>query len=464
MLLHPARLSRHCATVAVLACAALLLGGTSGHADSAPRPESFGGDATASSFHYLIDRRPQPTPVSDAFHVEVPYVTTAFDSSGTASATSSTFFPGAGPLGVPALLCQFAAPLCQPPFPAVPGYPLIARASYPTQPDAQADLSPGPQSLGPFTISPNVIAAHADQDRVEATAGAAGVDLPGQLSAGGATTRSKQSFEGGTLVAVAESTVTGLDLLGGMLHIGALTSIATARADGANVTAASATTTVTGATLSGQAVTIDSTGIHLAGNGDDGAALKQLNGALASLEGQGIGVRLLSSTKQVSGRTASAIAGGLLVSFDQDINLPGVPVPLPPKLPGVPAYNGTYFGSVTVGGAGARAFATPAEDVTLPPVDVSTDRNLGSPIVHAAPLGTGQALPPSLSPRGTGPAVAVPNQVAPHTRRAAVLGVDLSADRLTLLCLVLLGYPLLVLAGTPIREGREWSSRRRRRS
>ena len=137
MLLHPARLRHHCATIVVLVCGAMLLGGRSGHADSAPRPESFGGDATASSLHYLIDRKPQPTPVSDPFHVELPYATTAFDSSGTASATSASFYPGAGPLGVPALLCQFATQLCHAPFPAVPRYPADRLGVLPDPPGRQ---------------------------------------------------------------------------------------------------------------------------------------------------------------------------------------------------------------------------------------------------------------------------------------------------------------------------------------
>ncbi|MCU1587104.1 MAG: hypothetical protein JWN31_597 [Frankiales bacterium] len=449
MLLHPARVSRHCATVALLACGALLLGGSPGHADNAPRPDSFGGDATASSFHYVIDRTPQPTPVTDAFHVEMPYATTSFDSSGTASATSSAFYPGAGPLGVPALLCQFAAQLCGPPFPAVPRYPLIASASYPTHQNDQADLSPGPQLIGPFAISPNVIVAHADQDRLEAMSELGGLGLTGQITADSATTHSKQSFEGGVLVVVSQATVTGLDLGGGLLHINALHSIATARVDGGSTTTSSATTTITGATAGGQPVTIDSTGVHLAGNGD-GSALAKVNDALAALASQGIGVRLLSSTKDVAGHTADAVAGGLLLSFSHDLNLPTVPVTLPPSLPGIPGYNGTYFGSVTVGGAGVRAFATPAQDEVLPPIDLPGDPD---PVV-APPVRVGTVQVPPSAPAGAGPTVPGPIQAGPARHGGSVLAADLTADRLQLLCLVLLGYPLMVLLGSLVTRRR----------
>jgi hypothetical protein len=449
MRLHPARLGLHCGAVTLLVSGALLLGGSPGHAATASRAESYGGEATASSFHYLVDRKPQPTPVTDAFHVEMPYATSVFDSSGTVAATSSALYPGAGPLGVPALICQFAAEPCQPPFPAIPRYPLLAAASYPTKPDDAADVGVGKQVVGPITISPNVVVAHADANRVEATAQTAGVGLTGQLGADGAVAHSKQGFDGDTLVVLSEATVSGLDLAGGMLHIDALTSVATARVDGAKITAATATTTISGATLAGQAVTIDATGIHVAGNG---AALDQLNTALAALDSQGISVRLLNSTKETSGLAASAIAGGLLVSFSHEVNLPGPPIPLPPSLPGLPAYNGQYFGSVTIGGAGVRAFATPPQDLLLPPVDLSTDPDLGSPAVHVPPLGP---VPP-LSSTGSPPSTSTPDPTlgSGSTHTAALLGVDLSADRLTRLSLVLLGYPLLVLLTSPLTRRR----------
>lgn len=447
MHLHPARVVLHGVVATALAGGALLLTGTPGQAAVGARPDVFGGDATASSLHYMADRRPQPTPVSDAFHAEIPYATTTLNSSGTASATAASLYPGAGPLGAPSLLCQFGAQLCKPPFPAVPRYPFIATASYPTTPDDKADRSFDAQTLGPLLVSPNVTRAHADPSRVEAVTQATGVAVNGVLSAESATTTSKQAFEGSTLVVTAVSTVKGLDLGGGRLHIDALRSVATARVDGGTVSSSSATTTITGATADGTPVRIDSTGIHVAGNGDNAAAQEGLNTALKSLDAAGITVRLLRDTKSAKAGSASAATGGLLITFARAVDLPLPPLPLPP-LPGAPPNpDGFYFGSVTVGGAGVTAFAAPAEQFELP--DVPLPPVLDPPVQLPPPAGVvgpppvpGIDPPTEPAPTGTKPTVATPG-----TRPVAVLGLDLTGERLRLLTLVLLGYPLLVLVG-----------------
>ena len=78
---------------------------------------------------------------------------------------------------------------------------------------------------------------------------------------------------------------------------------------------------------------------------------------------------------------------------------------LPPSLPGVPAYNGTYFGSVTIGGAGVRAFATPADEFAVPPIDLPGEPDPVLP--PAVPAGTVRSSP--LSPTRARGARARPN-------------------------------------------------------
>src|SRR3954464_5870112 len=69
MRLRPLRLALHVAAAPPLAASGVLLTGSPGSAeDDAARPDSFGGIAAASAFHFVADRNPQPTPVSDAFH------------------------------------------------------------------------------------------------------------------------------------------------------------------------------------------------------------------------------------------------------------------------------------------------------------------------------------------------------------------------------------------------------------
>lgn len=459
------RLAVHLVGVTVLAGAAVLLSGSPGNADVPALPDSYGGDATASAFHYVADRVPQPTPVTDAFHVEIPYASTSLDSSGGTTGSAAPLYPGAGPLGVPALICQFAAQLCGDPFPALPRYPFMATASYPTTPDDTADYSRVPaQSGGGVTFAPALAEAHAKQNSVEALTQAASLGIAGSVSADSARTRSTQHFEGSTLVVTAETLVKGLDLGGGQLHVDQLLSEAVARVDGAKVTSAASSTTITGATAGGHAVTLDTTGIHVAGNGDDGAAQDQVNGALANLASQGLDIRVLAPSKEVKDGTAAASSGGLLISFTHDVSLPTVqPPPVPPVcLPGapclgggVPPYNGTYFGSVTVGGAGVQAFATPAEpEVVFPPFPgLPPASGLSSPGAVSAPVvpgSVGSVPPPS------GPSVAAPPR---QPVRAALLGVDLTNERLRLLALALLGYPMVVLLCSPLRRSRRLRSR-----
>jgi hypothetical protein len=431
---------------ALLALGGVLLTGAPGQAADANRPDSYGGDSTATAFHVTADRNPQPTPVTDPINTHSPYATTALDSSGNASALAASLYPGNGALGVPGLLCQVK--LCLP----LPPFALSAHASYPTTPDNAAATSPGTQTAGPLTVKPNVIVAHADPDRVEATTVAGGTGMAGVVSADSTSTHSKQSFEGSTLVVTSESLVKGLDI-GGQLHIDSVRSLATARVDGGAVSASTVSTTVSGATLAGQPVTIDSTGIHAGGSGDGGAANGAANTALAALDAGGIKVRTLLPTKSAKPGSAAASTGGLLITFERTAVLPAPPPP-PNPIPGPPPLSGVYFGSVTVAGAGVIAFATPATPVDALPIDPGA---VGVPApVGGAPLQGGTTAPAAVgtpqtaldpAPQDAPPATAA----APATRAAAALGVDLSSKRLKTLALVLLGYPLLVLLSAPLR-------------
>ena len=445
MRLRPLRLALHVVAATALAGAGVLATGSPGSAADATRPDSFGGDSAASAFHYVADRNPQPTPVSDAFHAEVPYSTTAFDSSGNASATAASLYPGAGPLGVPALLCQFDARICTV-LKTLPRYPFIAEAQYPSQPDDTASVDSGTIKQAPLEVTPASTTAHADASRVEAQTKAASAGVDGVVTAGSAVTHSKQAFEGSTLVVTAESVVSNLDLGGGQLHIDQIRSTAVARVNGGDVTTSTANPTVSGATAGGVPVTIDSGGVHVAGQGDGGAAPAAVNTALAALDASGIKVRLLAPTKSAKNGTAAAACGGLLVTFATTVNAPAVPVP------NVPPVNGVYVGSVSIGGAGVTAFAAPTLDFSVPVVG-------GVPVAQPPALqGSGQqpAATAALSPAA--PAVA-PEQpgsapvtaAAPATQPVAVLGVDLTSKRLKTLALVLLGYPVLVLLSAPLR-------------
>ena len=454
MHLRPARIALHLGAATLLAVSGVLLTGAPGSAADSARPDSFGGESAASALHYVADRKPQPTPVTDAFHAEMPYATTSFDSSGGASATAASLYPGGGPLGVPALLCQFDAHVCQV-ISNVPRYPFIATADYPTKKDDSADASPKDAVIKqpPLSVEPSVTTAHADLDRVEARTSTGGSGIDSVLTTASSSTLSKQAFDGSTLVLTSESTVNGVDLGGGALHIDQVRSVATARIDEGKVSKASAVTTVSGATAGGQAVSIDSDGIHIAGSGDDGAARAAVNTALAALDASGFTVRMLEPTKKAAAGQGSASAGGLLITFKQAVALPVQPPQPPPPLPGVPVSpNGTYTGSVTLAGAGVTGFATAGDLFDLPTIDTPA---VGAPAPTlggvTSPAGAQTSPLTPGAPAVAAPAGAAPSAAAPAAKPTAVLGVDLTGDRLRTLSLVLLGYPLLVLLSAPLR-------------
>lgn len=441
MHLRPLRLVLHVGAVVVLAGSGVLLVGAPSHADSAPRPDSYGGDSAASAMHFVADRSPQPTAVTDLFHAEAPYATTSLDSSGSATGSAASMYPGGGLLGVPGLLCQVGP--CLP----LPPYALMASASYPTKPDATASASAGTYGQPPLSVAPQLTVAHADPNRVEAQTTTGKAELGGVVGSDNASTHSKQVFEGSTLVVTAESVLKGVDFAGGVVHIDSIRSVATARVDGGKVTASSATTTISGARAGGQPVTIDSNGIHAGGKGDGGAAQAAVNTALQQLDASGIKMRLLTPSKAASPGQASAAAGGLLVTFAQTVNLPlPKPPPLPPNLPGAPGVNGVYTGSVTLAGAGVTAFATLADAVVFPAVGVPTSGGVPPlPRTFSRPgTGTSPSFPSIGLPTTTGTVPAFVSS-APRLRHAAVLGVDLTSDRLGVLVMILLGYPMIVL-------------------
>jgi hypothetical protein len=444
------RLAGHTVAAVLIAGVAVVATGAGAGASStasaagsaATRPDSYGGDSATGAMEFRVDKHPFNFPVNDPFHSWVPYAGTTLDSSGGAEAIASSIYPGQGVLGVPALICVFAGPLCQQlPGGQLPNYPDWAHAQYPAHPDDRAELSPKPfPGSGPFEVTPNDVVAHADESKVEATSAINGGGVTGVVTVQSASSHSLQQFEGSTLVLTAESVVKGVDI-GGQLHIDEIRSTATAKLDGSTVSAAAADTTVSGATVAGQGVTIDSTGIH-AGPGSDNGLLKQtVNSALAKLASQGIDVRSLGTTKGARPRKVSAETGGLLVIAKQTVNGPSLP-----KVGGIE--NGDYTIYATLGGAGVTGFAAPG--VPLPTFSVPSIPSTASGAAPPA-TSTGGSVPGTPTQTTTTPSGQPPAVASGGTPKNAALPIDLTNKRLKTLALVLLGYPLLVLMAAPFR-------------
>ena len=436
----------HTVAAVLIAGVAVVATGAGAGAATGDRPESYGGHATAASMEFRVDKQPFPFPVTDPFHTWVPYAGTAIDSSGGSESVASSVYPGQGFLGVPALICVFAAALCdQMPGGAPPDYPDWAHAQYPAHPDDSATLSQKPfPGTGPFEVTPNSVEAHAGSDRVEATTVTGGSGVTGVATVQSATSHSLQKFEGDTLVATAESVLKGVDI-GGQLHIDEIRSIATGRIDGTDVGTASAVTTVSGATIAGQAVTIDSTGVHVAGTGDNGQLKDAVNAALKNLADQGISLTSLGDSKSARPTKIAAETGGLLLVAKQTFNGPTLPAL-------EETANGDYTITVTLGGAGINVFASPGVplggDFQVPPVP-STGGGDGTVPVGAS--GGSTPVGPGAATTAAGPTDQQPAVAGGTPSKQVALPTDLTNKRLKTLALVLLAYPLLVLIGAPLR-------------
>ena len=146
MLTRPYRLAGHAVATVVLAGVAVAATGAGAGAagGASARPDSYGGDATAAAIEFRVDKQPFPYPVTDPFHTWVPYAGTSIDSSGGSEAIASSIYPGQGIIGLPALLCEFDARLCEQVVQRLPDYPDWAHAQYPSHPEDSAALSQKP--------------------------------------------------------------------------------------------------------------------------------------------------------------------------------------------------------------------------------------------------------------------------------------------------------------------------------
>ncbi len=457
---RPSRLALHVTAASAMAAGALVWG-NGAPASAAARPASFGGTTTATGYHLIFDTNPALTPVADLFHVDVPYATTELDSTGGADASAASFYPGAGLLGVPGLLCQAGVPCSS--LPPAPDYPLMATASYPTDKDSTATASGKPTPIGPATVSPSVVSAHADPAVVHAVSQAAGGGVSGVFVVNSVHAETSQHFEGSTLVVQSESVLKDVTIAGAV-HVDVLRSLALAKVDGGKVAIGRATTTASGVTAAGQTATIDDRGIHVLGKGDNNEVVSQANKALAQALGStGITARMLPPVQHATRGGVNASTSGLLITFKQTVeNTPPVPPCVAPGAPcGVVNANRDYFGTVTLGGAGAVATADNSSGMLGSALGGllggTTGGGTGSS-TGAGSLGggpnAGPALPASSgAATGGGPGGGAPPVVAragdgTHAAAPAGLVSTLTSRRLKLLALLLVAYPLVTLIGS----------------
>jgi hypothetical protein len=386
------------------------------------------------------------------------------------TADAGLLYPGNGVLQGPNLLCgtflSGSVPDAFQPFVDACtkfDYPLWVKADA-SQHDASTE---GRLQLGkptdPFSVQATGASAHADKDAATSDAeladvhvlGLPGINVipllgiqqlklnPNVVGIANASSATDQRITDGKLVVQARSVLSGIDLVGGLIHIGSLRSTSTITDDGAKRTSA-AQLEVGGVTVAGLPAEITTDGLQIGTSATPlGPVATQLSRTLTQLLGAlGVKLTLLPTTHTTDDGTGQAVASaaGLLLEITLNVKgLPAIPGPL-----GQMDLNGAYVGTLQLGYSGASGAAATFDDsgganggTDLGGGEGVTD--LGSGPVFGGDEGVtdlGIAPGPSTSP--TAPAVTPPR--GNHLVRSLGDGFD---DRLGMLYLA---FAFMVLA------------------
>ena len=429
-------------------------GGTS--STPSPRPKVFATGTNAVGVDYVPDQEGGLTPIKDTFHMQFVTGASSMSSSNGPAARATVADPGNGVTQGPANGCPAvpgaeegvaqgfidngAGFIGTPLLNAIqlsnkelaPLYATCTTAKWPFM--AQADgFNPDKTtdgSLGFGSPSTQVQGeggaahAHIGKDGTSSTdstmsgmklapvpgGSPAGLPLPDQVTAaiiaanGGQpvdtalfTVGSIQStttnlFDGPAEVSHAESRLNGVRIIGGLMTIDSITSVSDVHFTVDGDAVGTASTTVQGAKVLGQPVTIDDKGVHPDGNDQTGPQL---------LKDAGLSVRLVGATHGPDSKGfMTAASDGLMIDYTHDVET-GVTLPPPPPNPVTqtpPALNGTYFVRYNLATVASKAFA---RNLTF-----GSGSTLGSSSVQSAPLSPSGTAAPSGFTGGTSTAPA----------------------------------------------------------
>ena len=408
----------------------------------ADRPVVWAGNAAAAAIHAQVDSKNGVLPVYQPFFANIPDASSQWDT-GTANARASTYYPGpTGENAIPLICDQGVNQVPMAPCDPSPRFPTIAEADNAT-PDARIDSS---QNLGAgSTVSLSALSAiaHADRKSVSSDGVIGSLNVAGGPSAAaaslgfrrqaaailrgpaaaatvtpqatdssalhvdGAIAHTKQVYDtAGALLVSAESTLKGVSLAGGAVHIDSISSSSVARTDGRGIATHEEHFTLGGVTVSGQPAAIDETGVHVGGSSTSANALTDaLNGALKAL---GAHVAVASSAGNViagNPETVKSDNQGLVFYIEQFLPIPNA--------------SDVYFATFTLGVAGTTATAASDRNSSLA-VESGGIGGLGTPDTPAIP----PDVPASSLDTGTPGVAATPGTPGTPTSRrgSAVLG------------------------------------------
>jgi hypothetical protein len=363
---------------------------TDGGADAAPAPalSVWRGSASAQALSFNIGQ--SVLPISGIFNPILAEGDSTYETDNQ-TAQASLLYPGNGVIQGPNLACGTFGTM----FPAqfAPILEACTKFAYPLTVKADASdhdgATVGRLQLGKPTdpISADAIgaSAHADKDAATTSAqvadlkvlGLPGINLvpllpidqlkidPSVARVGGAKSTTDQRITDDKLVVAADSVITGVDLFGGLIHLGSIHSASKITDDGHGKRTSSATLEVGGVTVGGLPAEITADGIKVGTSAtplgplalQTARTLNQLLGAL------GVKVTLLPVTHTTDDGNGQAVASaaGLLLEITLNARgLPSVPGPL-----GDMDLNGSYVGTLQLGYTGASGAASAfGEDTT----------------------------------------------------------------------------------------------------
>ncbi|MHB8681882.1 MAG: choice-of-anchor P family protein [Acidimicrobiales bacterium] len=416
-------------TRAVLAATAVLCGtggllalgaapaGADSSAGSSSGTSLLGGwtlGSTASGLSVFYEQPNFPIPATPTLEFNLGYTAANFNAGPVGNANASAFWPGpivAGggsqlPLLLDPYLQQYAGPLAPTIEPLIPNFgpwPVMAASNYPQGPPSATNGN-GPMNM---TSSTDQNASKASSSIGIVGGSASESALPaGMLRVQAIGSSAQDTVDNlGNAVSQATSTIHGIDFAGGLIHIGEVTSTATATSDG-NQGKVSGTSTVIGMTVAGEQVSVDASGVHAANQ--NGGLLGSVGPQVgAVLSTAGISISLTNPTDKVDGASGQRQLDGLAIKIDlstYDQNLTKLMAMLPSQLtsglaqlPVPTPYKQSItldFGWVTVGSAASPPFTADLGGGALG--DTGTLSTLGS--TGSSDLGLGGTGVPGVTP------------------------------------------------------------------
>ncbi len=237
-------------------------------------------------------------------------------------------------------------------------------------------------------------------------------------TAGSSTSTSLIHFDSSTgkLTATAQSSATGIELDGGLIDIGSVTSSAQATSDNGSQPQLSGNTLVHNMTIAGQAAYVDGSGVHVGQPGNPAPAPVQ-DAVNSALQQAGMQVYFTTPSKITVGGVDFYDASSILFYW------------APPGDSSHNSFTASIGGAAISMDAASSAFQT--DQSGLPSADIgSTGGGIATqPAIDNTP--TGSAAAPALSlPTGEAPALTSQPRIAPPSRSRLAVPPSLAAASL----------------------------------